>query len=145
MTAAAGSCAERLPGWEARLHAVVEDARRRPYALGVHDCFRVACEAMRALTGVDRWSLFAGRYATRREALRLIGRHGRSVDEAGSWLFGGPVRPAAEARRGDVVKFVDAAGEAHLGVCLGAKAAVLGEAGLGFVPLGACAGCWRIG
>lgn len=133
----------RLPGWEGRLAAAIEAARKQPYRLGVHDCFRVACAALEALTGVDRWTEFAGQYATRREALRLLGRHGRTVDEAAAWLFGAPASPVTAARRGDICKYVDA--EPHLGVCVGGRVAVLQEAGLAFVPLERCSCCWRIG
>src|SRR5262245_28821615 len=47
---------ERLPGWEKRLHAVIAAAGDRAYKLGEHDCFRVACLDVEALTGVDLWA-----------------------------------------------------------------------------------------
>lgn len=135
----------RLEGWEARLAGVLEATRGRPYRLGESDCFRLACEVQAALTGVDRLPEFSGRYRTKGQAKRLIARYGASFDAAFSWFFG--VAPVAvpQARRGDVVKFVDDAGEAHLGVCVGAEVAVYGPAGLVFVPRAACALAWRIG
>lgn len=135
----------RQQGWEARLAQVIEAARHARYELGVHDCFRVACAAIEALTGEDRWPVFAGRYATKRQALRLIAQYGRDFDAAFTWFFGALPLDVKLARSGDILKFVDSAGEAHLGVLVDSKVAVLGEEGLAFVPRAACACCWRVG
>lgn len=135
----------RVDCWEGRLQRVLEAARAAPYVLGEHDCFRVACAAVEALTGVDRWPEFSGRYRTKAEALRLIASHGRSFDEAFTWFFGGERVDHRLARTGDVLKYTDPTGEAHLGVCVGSEVAVLGEAGLLFVPRQACGPCWRVG
>jgi len=135
----------RLPGWEGRLAEVVEVARSEPYALGAHDCFRFACRAVEALTGVDLWSEWAGRYRTRREALRRIHEYGGAgFTEAGTKLFGVAPARVATARRGDVLEYVDPDGEQHLGVCVGGDVAVLAEAGLAFVKLSQCRHVWRI-
>ena len=64
--------AVRIDGWESRLAGVIESAANTPYALGVHDCLRIACAAEAALTGVDRWPQWAGRYATRADCYRLL-------------------------------------------------------------------------
>lgn len=135
----------RLEGWEQRLLRVLEDARTRPYRLGEHDCFRVACAAVEALTGVDRWPEFAGRYRTRREALVLLARHGRTFQEAGNWFFGSEAVDVRLARRGDIVCVRTPDGEHHLGVCEGERTAVLGEQGLLRLPTLAGVCCWRIG
>ncbi len=135
---------KRLEGWESRLAGVIEAARHERYELGVHDCFRVTCAGVEALTGIDLWKDWAGTYRTRREALRRIAEYGGTFDEAFSRLFAcEPVGPAW-ARRGDIVKFHDGR-EPHLGLCVGAEVAVLGEDGLMFVPLTSCSCAWRIG
>jgi hypothetical protein len=144
----------RFDGWEERLAAVVELARHRPYALGESDCFRLACDSVQALTGADLWSHWAGRYHTRREALRLIAHYvdadkpGRSAaalfTAAASKMFGCEPSPSLTARRGDVLEYHDGV-EPHLGVFLGARVAVMREQGLAFVPLAACKHAWRIG
>jgi len=64
----------RINGWERRLAGVIEAAQHVPYVLGTHDCFRVACRAVEALTGVDLWEEWAGQYRTRGEAIALL-RH----------------------------------------------------------------------
>ena len=136
--------AMRTKGWEARLAAVMEAARETPYVLGEHDCFRLACHAICALTGEDRWPEFAGRYRTKGEALRVIAEYGASFDRAFSWFFGCAPADRKLARRGDIVKFMQE-GEAHLGVCLGIRAAVLGDEGLMYVDIADCEHCWRVG
>lgn len=134
----------RLEGWEERLAAVIERARATPYRLGEHDCFRVACATVQALTGVDRWPEFAG-YRTKREALARIAERGSNFEAAGDWFFGGGRCDVKLARRGDIVAFSSLNGEKHLGVCLGEETACLTEGGLSRVPTAACICAWRIG
>ncbi len=137
--------ASRIEGWELRLPLVIEAARNETYELGRHDCFRVACLAVVALTGVDRWPEFAGRYATKREALALLARHGSTFEAAFDWFFGGPHVDVKQARRGDIVALATSDGEKHLGVCIGSRVAFLAETGLLFVPLTGCLCAWLIG
>lgn len=134
----------RLEGWESRLAAVIEDARAQPYVLGAHDCFRVACRAVEALTGVDRWPAFAG-YNTKREALAKLAQFGSSFEAAGDWFFGAPGVDVRLARRGDICCVETADGEKHLGVCLGRDTAVLAAEGLTFVATLLCRCAWRVG
>jgi hypothetical protein len=141
----------RLEGWEARLAAVIEAARREPYALGEHDCFRLACRVIEAMTGVDRWPEFRG-YRTKREALRRIAERGANFEAAGDWFFGSGRVDTGQARRGDIVALATADGGKHLGVCLDHRVAYLSEEGLIFLPLATPAAspaatlcAWRIG
>jgi hypothetical protein len=134
----------RLEGWEGRLVQVIEAARHRPYVLGEHDCFRVACQAVEALTGEDKWPEFAGRYSTEREALHLLAQHGHSFEESFDWFFSVKHSDVRLARRGDIVALANG-GQKHLGVCEGALVAALGPDGLVRVPLLECLCCWRIG
>lgn len=135
----------RLDGWERRLHQVIEDARARPYVLGEHDCFRLACRVIEALTGIDRWPHFAG-YRDKREALQLLARHGSSFEVAFDWFFGADARrPMRMARRGDICCLETADGQKHLGICLDVGVALLAPGGLIFVPTQTCLCCWGVG
>jgi hypothetical protein len=137
---------ERLPGWEDRLFAVIKAAREEPYALGRHDCFRLACRVVEALTGADVWTPWAGSYGSRREALKRIAEfHAGGFTAAASKFFGSEPRPMTFARRGDICEYADDAGEQHLGVVTGVMVALLGPEGLEFVQRDLCAHCWRIG
>jgi hypothetical protein len=133
----------RLEGWEGRLYAVLDAARARPYKLGEHDCFKVACQVLEALTGVNRWPEFAGHYTTRREARRLIARHGRSFEAAFDWFFGSANVPVRYAQRGDIVALA-AGDDKHLGVCLGAESTFLSDEGLVRLPTLDCLCAWKI-
>ena len=134
----------RLEGWEKRLAAVIEAARTEPYVLGQHDCFRVACASVEALTGIDRWPEFAG-YTTKREALAKLAAHGSTFEAAGDWFFGSPSVSVRLARRGDICCVQTVDGEKHLGVCLGRDTAVLAPEGLTFVATLLCRCAWRVG
>lgn len=134
----------RREGWEARLAAVIEWARSRPYELGVHDCFKFTCRGVEALVGVDLWKPWESRYRTRRDALRCIAEVAPSFDLCFTKMFGVEPRGAAWARRGDVLKYIQN-GEAHLGLCNGETVAGLGEHGLLFIPTLQCDAAWRIG
>ena len=134
----------RINGWEGRLWAIIEDARQRPYSLGEHDCFRLACRVVEALTGVDRWPEFAG-YRTKREAMAKLAEHGANFEEAGDWFFGGKRMDVKLACRGDIAAIATVDGEKHLGVCVGDKLACLGPDGLAMIPLRAGTCAWKVG
>lgn len=134
----------RLEGWEQRLQAIIEDARARPYVLGEHDCFRLACRVVEALTGIDRWPEFAG-YTTKRGALLALAQYGSSFEDAGDWFFGAPRIDVKQARRGDILALQDDVGEKHLAVCLGHQLACLREDGLLFLKTSAAHCAWRVG
>lgn len=137
----------RLPGWERRLNDILNDARTQPYELGRHDCFRVACSVLEALTGEDRWSEFSGRYKNKREAVKLIAEYGSNFVSAFEWFFRSSSVSVKEARRGDIVAIRTEDGEHHLGVVTldGANAALFGESGLVYLPVMSCLCAWRIG
>lgn len=134
----------RREGWESRLQALLEDARHTPYTLGVHDCFRLTCRVVEALTGVDRWPEFAG-YKSEREALSALAAYGRTFVEAGDRFFGHARLDPKLARRGDVCAYLDTIGKWHLGICTGAHVALLAPEGLMFEPLDVAQCCWRVG
>lgn len=135
---------ERIEGWERRLERAVDLARDRPYVEGEHNCGRFVCEAIEALTGVDRWPEFSA-HATRREALALLARHGSTFEEAIDRLLGFERCSATLARRGDLVCVRTDDGEAHLGVCLGADVALMGARGLLFESLAHATCAWSVG
>jgi uncharacterized protein DUF6950 len=136
----------RLEGWEGRLVAAIEAARARPYELGAWDCFRFACSCVEALTGVNRWGEFAGRYRSRRESLALIAEHGSTFEAAFDWFFSAQAVDVRAAQRGDIVAYRGPDGEKHLGVVTldGTQAALLGPEGLAFVPVLTCLCAWRV-
>lgn len=112
--------------------------------LGEHDCFRVACQVVHALTGVDRWPEFAG-YKTRREAMIKLAQFGSTFEAAGDKFFGERIE-LNYARRGDIAAVQpDPAGDKHLAVVVGATVRGLSESGLVTLPLRTALCCWKVG
>ena len=134
----------RNEGWESRLNEVIDAARGKPYQLGIHDCFKVSCQVIEALTGVDRWPEFEGRYTDYKSALALLAQHGSSFEEAFDWFFQTPRISVKLARRGDICAFA-AGGYKHLGVNLGRRTTFLAPKGLLFVPTEKCLCAWAVG
>lgn len=135
----------RIEGWEERLAAVVAGARRTPFAWGTHDCLSFSCQAIEALTGVDRFGEFRGRYASEGQALRLLSELGGHWEDAARWFFGAEPVNTRFARRGDICARGDDGAIHALAVCVGARAAGLGPEGVVFAPLSSFSLAWRIG
>lgn len=135
---------QRIEGWELRLHAVIEAARHQPYVLGEHDCFRLACRVIEALTGIDRWPEFVG-YTTKREALAKLAQFGSNFEAAGDWFFGVERGPMKRAMRGDICALTDDVGEKHLAVLVDHRAACMLPQGLLFIDAARCHCAWRVG
>lgn len=133
----------RLECWESRLAAVIEAARGRPFRWGENDCFRLACASVHALTGVDHWPAFAGRYHTQRQALRILAASG-SFEGFVSEVFGAELVAPRLARMGDLMLVPQGPRMPALAVCVGAHAAVPLEHELGFVARSVCSRAWRI-
>lgn len=118
----------RPQDWPAQLDAAVGEARRTPFAWGVHDCVSFTAGWFKAMTGRDVYAPFRGQYDTETGALKLMAANGvRDMAAAGAFLFGDPV-PPARLGRGDIV-LADGA----LGLCLGAGGVFLGPFGLLFL------------
>ena len=135
----------RKQGWEQQLEKTIEEARNKPYALGQHDCFSLACAVVAALTGRDHWPEFVGKYSTFEEAIALIHAWGPTFEEAFDQLTGEGRMAKHFQRRGDIGCYKDARGIKHLGICVGALAALMSEEGLVFVPAEELDPWWRIG
>lgn len=132
---------KRFDDWPSRLDAAVEEARKRPFAWGVHDCALFAADMVLAVTGRDLASSWRGGYGSARQALRALRGHGGLAGVATKAL-GDPVSPA-QAMRGDVVMTRTHQWPA-LGICLGAKAAFTGYEGLVFLPMKDCEQAWHV-
>jgi hypothetical protein len=135
----------RVEGWEVLLDDLITDALLKPYVLGEHDCFRLACSVVQMLTGVNRWPEFAGKYKTRKQAERLLAVHGSTFELAGDWFFGSAHLPASQATRGDICCVETEDKAKHLGICIGKYNALLGPEGLVFLPTLDARCAWRIG
>lgn len=135
----------RLPDWPERLAALERRCAGLPFAWGVHDCFTWAADAVLAITGVDLLDGLRGRWAGRRQAMRLLADLQPDAQPPGglvcvsrvvSQRLGEPLPSVLLAQRGDVVLVTKADGATPgLAVCLGAVVAGPGASGLVRVPL----------
>jgi hypothetical protein len=128
---------KRFQDWPKRLDAAIEDARKKSFAWGGHDCALFAADVVKAITGEDFAAPWRGRYESAVQAMRRLRPHG-GLPGLVTQLLGEPVKPE-QARRGDVVLKSGA-----LGICLGAKCAFTGLDGLVFVTLKECELVWHV-
>lgn len=123
----------RLPDWRPRLAAYVQDAWRKPFRYGEHDCSLFAAGAVEAMTGVNPAAPLPCRYDTLQgglEALEAFGFKG-PADVAMS-LF--QRVPKAQAQVGDLV-VADMPDGPAVGVVQGPRVYFVGEAGLMTIDL----------
>lgn len=138
---------KRIDGWRARLDRALDEARRKPFAWGSHDCGpEFAGRCIEAITGADIAAPWRGRYTTREGALRVIHEDGFAdlADLVSSLL---PEHEhVSRARVGDLAGVpVDSPFVVALGVVGGARVFVLRPEGLGTVSLLQCSRAWRVG
>jgi hypothetical protein len=134
----------RLPGWEERLHALIEERRHRAFAWGSHDCGLFAADAVLGTTGQD----FCEGLRTYKSALgasRVLQAHGCAdvVDLVINRGFPGRQHPL-DARRGDIV-CAEGGNGMTLGVVCGVRFAWPAPDGLMFLPIDKAARAWRVG
>lgn len=131
----------RLPDWEARLAAVVDEAQRRPFAWGHFDCCTFASDAAQAVSGVDRMGGLRRRYRDMRSALRLVRDLGGLMN-AVKQALGEPLATPKLAQRGDIV--LVRAKLPALGVVVGQSALVPLVFGVQRVAMGDWIAGWRV-
>lgn len=139
----------RLDGWEARLDALIEAARERPFAWGTHDCVTFALDDLATLTAARLWTVdWDSAAAAGRAILRAGGLAAPWTDRLGP-----PSDNWRTIRRGDValVEGVSsAAGATALGretmtVCTGESLCAPGPARLDHLSLDRARLVWRVG
>jgi hypothetical protein len=129
----------RIDGWDAALAALLDYWAARPFAYGEADCARFVAEAVAAQTGQDFYAPFLGKYKSKSgsvKALRTIGAGDLAATITAA--LGEPVHPAF-AGRGDVVMM-----DGNAGLCMGAVAWFVGEAGLEQRATAACQTAWKV-
>jgi hypothetical protein len=129
----------RVPGWEIALVDEIDRARGMAFAWGVHDCATWAFDVRRRLTGIDAAAAWRGRYATAAGSVRVMRRLGwQTLPAMGCALLGAPIQPLC-AQRGDIAMWGGA-----FGVCAGAVAVFVAQAGLTERPMTETTMAWRV-
>lgn len=132
----------RAENWPGLLATAIEEARNRPFVWGEHDCALFAADVVLKMTGQDLAADFRGLYASKTQAIKILGAAG-GLDAVVTGLLGWPLYHPKLAQRGDVV-MVDTPEGRALGICNGATAACAGPDGLTFVEMTLWLTAWRV-
>ena len=132
----------RLADWRERLDLVIRDGRVAPFVWGRHDCLAFPAKGVLAVTGVDHFQPFRGRYSDEGGARALV----PDIPAYLAWLArreGWEPIPAVQTRRGDlgVIQLKDA----WLGALAYDGWLVAREKGYTRFPLRAAGHAWRVG
>lgn len=130
----------RLPDWQPRLAALVQQRMQQPFTWGVHDCCLFAADALLACTGQDFAAALRGTYSTQAEAEALLAEFGGLAKLAAGCL--GRVIPPALAQAGDV-GLADLGDGYILVVCGGGHFMAPCPTGLVPVPVNQVRRAWR--
>lgn len=135
----------RVPDWVEALFAAIAVHEAQRFERGVSDCWCLALDAAKAVTGADPFA-DKRRYTTERGALRMIKAYG--VTNLGDGLATRlPETPVMTARRGDLASFdeVMAVGVVMGDVVLTKSPLVAAENGILARPLISAHRAFRIG
>lgn len=123
----------RHKDWEARLIAYLTGVASKPFAAGQHDCALFTAGAVKAMTGTDHGSAWAGRYRSIRAGVRALKKAGHTDHVALVASLLDEVAPAF-ALPGDVAVMEGAEGFGALGIVQGEGVYVLTETGMAIQP-----------
>ena len=133
----------RLPDWDKRLTAYIEEVRHLPFQRGVHDCFIFAVKCEEAISGVTRFpELYQAKYSN------LFGANKAFLKNGYRGMLDCIDKRCIETdvnliQRGDWAAVPSHEGLA-IGVCVGSKIAVVGENGLIFLNNIEAKAAWSI-
>ena len=133
----------RLPDWDKRLAAYIEEVRYIPFERGVHDCFIFAVKCEEAISGVTRFpELYKAKYHSHFGANKAFIKNGYRgmLDCIDSRCIQIDVNMI---QRGDWAA-IDAPDGIAVGVCVGSKIAAVGQKGLVFTSTNNAKAAWSI-
>lgn len=143
----------RLENWQTDLTNLINEKRETPFELGEFDCSLWSMLAICAVSGLDLYSKYYGKYKSQKGALNILAK----VDGVGSPLelfekHLGEEKPVVFARKGDIVILreklegldiptsFDVFGPVP-GVCYGQRSIFVGETGSIEVETSQLGGC----
>lgn len=132
----------RLPDWNARLHAYIDAVKRSPFDWRAHNCATFVAGAVKAMTGDNIAKGY--RFKTERGALSAMKREGfdNLADMAASKL---PEIHISQARIGDVAAIpTDTPFGFVLGIVNGEMILALRPDGMGLAPLLSATRAFRV-
>ncbi len=136
----------RLPGWRARMKAMVDELRRVPFKWGDHDCGPAwGARHVDLMLGTDFQELYEGIYGDALGARRWLKELGHaSLEELVSSRL--PEIHPSQARVGDLAAIAtDGPFGCSLGIVNGERILVLGADGIMTVGLLTASRAWKVG
>ena len=135
----------RCSQWPTKLAQFIAARRAQPFDWATQNCCFFACDWILELTGHDPAANFRPQVTSAATAARVLKRRGGvdAIAQKACAEVGWPECAPALARRGDVVEMQTEQGPA-LGVCLGARSAFAGPAGLEYRETLLALRAWRI-
>lgn len=147
----------RKEAWPELLDEVFQRHYTTEFEWGVFDCCIFVCECIHAMTGIDMYADFKGKYTTELEAHQLVSDYVgleykssiKFVSEIAEYFCSKYKLQVVEksfAQRGDIA-LIDLEGMVTVGVVMLNGTHVAAPAykkGLAFVPLKLCKKVWRV-
>jgi hypothetical protein len=133
----------RLPDWQPRLVALVNERRLVPYAYGENDCWHFARAGIEAMTGTLLFPEMTPYRGWVGAAKMLIANGWETVEDGVTALLGPPIDPN-ESRPGDVVSY-EAVGDRHLAMRVGDAALTPSLEGLTVIERARWCRAWSVG
>ena len=133
--------------WQTELAGFLEKASKKKFRWASHDCCMFACNAVRAITGVDLARGYRTRYRTWEDADAVLEQGGgvERISEDVARRNGLIEIPILFARRGDVILFETEMGKTLGIVGMDGKHIVsAGLKGLGWFPVRQGLKAWRV-
>lgn len=130
----------KIENWEIKLIDYIEATKLKKFKWGVNDCCSFVAGAVKAMTGVDFYKDYKGKYNDEETAMKAL------YDVSGYKTIAGMLNNKFEAKqinlaqRGDIVMNDQRA----IGICLGSTSAFLTKDGLIFIATHQCIKCWGV-
>lgn len=131
----------RVPDWQLRFAALVQERMSAPFVWGRHDCCLWAADVVLALTGLDPAAALRGQYSDELGALRLVRQLG-GLPQIASAALGEPCK-ASYATVGDVL-LITHAGRTTLAICNGSSLLAPGALGLQAIAMPLNCPAWKV-
>ncbi|GLX85048.1 hypothetical protein tloyanaT_13000 [Thalassotalea loyana] len=123
------------------VNQVIQQKLHTPFKWGENDCCLIAADLVNALSGHDPAAPFRGSYDSEIGALKIIAKHGGSVEALLDTYLGEP-KPINQAITGDIALMLNEKGQQQAGIVFRSIVYVPGEKGLLQKPLNQSLKIW---
>ncbi|GLX86380.1 hypothetical protein tloyanaT_26330 [Thalassotalea loyana] len=122
---------------------VIKQKLHKPFKWGENDCCLIAADLVSAMTGQDPAAAFRGTYDSEVGALKIIAKHGGSVETLLDSYLSEP-KPINQAKTGDIALLLNERGQQQACIVFRSVVYAPGENGLVRKPLSQALKIWSI-